>query len=701
MATAVQKITSLATTRDIPFNKLVLSQANVRRVRAGVSVEDLAEDIARRGLLQNLNVRPVLGTEGQETGEFEVPAGGRRYRALELLVRAKRLTKTAFVPCNVREASSPISAEEDSLAENTQRVDLHPLDQFRAFKSLVDAGQGVEDVAARFFVSPQIVRQRLKLAAVAPALLDAYAEDGMTLDHLMAFTVSGDQARQVQVWEQLSGTYNKEGYYIRRLLTEGSVAASDRRAVFVGVETYEAAGGRVSRDLFQQDQGGWLDDVALLDRLVAEKLTAEAEVVGTEGWKWVEAALDFTYGHASGLRRVYGQPPETSDEEQAAHEARTDELECLYAAHEGDKEVPDDVVAKVEALEAEIAAFNNRPLVYDPAEVARGGAFVTVDHQGRLRIERGFVRPDDEAPIAPASAEGGETEVDRGELGEPAPRAPAVITVGGQTEADEAEDDGAPKPLSERLVTELTAAKTVALRDAVGRDADAAHLAVLHALCLPAFYSFGHDTCLELSAKSASFGTQAPGLADSASAQAIDARHGFWAQRLPKRSDELWATLIGLGPDERKLLFAHVASLTVNVTREPFNRRSPGALAQGEVLARHVGLDMAQAGWRPTVDNYLGRVPKARILDAVRIAKGEMAAQLIDHLKKPEMAKEAERLLADIGWVPEPLLVAGAEVDAANEPGAVEALPEFLADEDELADGDEPDPAFAHAIAAE
>ena len=329
------------------------------------------------------------------------------------------------------------------------------------------------------------------------------------------------------------------------------------------------------------------------------------------------------------------------------------------------------------------------------------GAFVTVDHQGRLRVERGFVRPEDEAPVVPVSIEGGRTDAEGQATGEPAPRAPTVITVGGQTEADEPEDDGAPKPLSERLVTELTAAKTVALRDAVGRDADAAHLAVLHALCLPAFYSFGHDSCLELSAKSASFGTQAPGLKDSASAQAIDARHAFWAQRLPKRSDELWSTLIGLGPDERQLLFAHAASLTVNVTREPFNRRSPGALAEGEVLARHVGLDMAQAGWRPTVDNYLGRVPKARILEAVRTAKGEMAAQLIDHLKKPEMAKEAERLLADTGWVPEPLLVAGSEVDAVHEPGAVEALPDFLADEDEVADGDEPDPAYARAIAAE
>ncbi len=156
---------------------------------------------------------------------------------------------------------------------------------------------------------------------------------------------------------------------------------------------------------------------------------------------------------------------------------------------------------------------------------------------------------------------------------------------------------------------------------------------------------------------------------------------------------------MALGPDERQALFAHAASLTVNVTRKLFNRR-PQAIAHGEVLAQAVGLDMARAGWRPTVDNYLGRVPKARILDAVRQAKGEMAAQLIDHLRKPEMAKEAERLLADAGWLPEPL-VTGMEVEASDTSDAVEALPDFLADDEEPVEGDEPDRAYDHAIAAE
>ena len=304
MATAIQKITSLACHREVPFNKLVLSQANVRRVKAGVSVEELAEDIARRGLLQNLNVRPVVGADGQETGTFEVPAGGRRFRALEILVKSKRLAKTAPVPCNVRDAGSHISAEEDSLAENAQRVDLHPLDQFRAFKVQVDGGESIEDVAARFFVTPTVVKQRLRLAAVAPALLDLYAEDVITLELLMAFTVSADHERQLRVWEALARQTYKEPYQVRRLLTEGAVRAADRRARFVGVPAYDEAGGVRLQDLFQEDDGGWLQDVGLLELLATEKLREAAQAVADEGWKWIEVAVDFPYGPANVLRRL-------------------------------------------------------------------------------------------------------------------------------------------------------------------------------------------------------------------------------------------------------------------------------------------------------------------------------------------------------------------------------------------------------------
>ena len=187
MTKAVQKIT-LSPSRDIPFNKLVLSQSNVRRVKAGVSIEQLAESIAQRTLLQSLSVRAVVDADGNETGMFEVPAGGRRYRALELLVKQKRMSKTQAVPCVVREGGI---AEDDSVAENDERVGLHPLDQFRAFQTLRDIGMTEEDIAARHFVNPAIVKQRLRLASVSPKLHEVYAEDGMTLEQLMAFSGHG------------------------------------------------------------------------------------------------------------------------------------------------------------------------------------------------------------------------------------------------------------------------------------------------------------------------------------------------------------------------------------------------------------------------------------------------------------------------------------------------------------------------------
>jgi len=192
MAKADQRL-EMSPSRDIPFNKLVLSQSNVRRIKAGISIEDLAEDVARRRLLQSLNVRPILDTDGQETGMFEVPAGGRRYRALELLVKQKRLAKTAPIPCIVSEAGDEISAEEDSLAENVHRVALHPLDQFRAFQTLRAQRRSEEEIAAIFFVSVNVVKQRLRLAAVSPKLLDVYANDGMSLEQVMAFSVTADQ----------------------------------------------------------------------------------------------------------------------------------------------------------------------------------------------------------------------------------------------------------------------------------------------------------------------------------------------------------------------------------------------------------------------------------------------------------------------------------------------------------------------------
>ena len=707
MAQAPQKIV-LSSARDIPFNKLILSQANVRRIKTGVTIDELAEDIARRTLLQSLNVRAVIDADGSETGMFEVPAGGRRYRALELLVQQKRLAKTAPIPCVVRASDSDVSAEEDSLAENVQRQALHPLDQFRSFKALVGKGLSEEDIAARFFVPVNLVKQRLRLTTVSDRLLEIYAADGMTLDQLTAFSVSSDHARQEQVWESLSRSYNKEAYYIRRLLTESAVRVDDRRAQFAGVAAYEAAGGVVMRDLFTEDRGGWLQDPALLDRLVDEKLKVEASVIATEGWRWVSVAVDFKYGHTNGLRRLVSEPIAVTAEEAASYEALKAEFDALNQQYESADEFSEEADERLGELERAITVFEHRPIRYDVADIARAGVFVSLDQDGSLAVERGFVRPEDEAP---AIIDGGldtEDEQSTSDSSGDGSVQRAVITIGGEpasspNDADnETEEEDTVRPLSERLVTELTAHRTLALRDAVGSDFDAAFLAVLHVLVLNSFFRYSSDTCLEITTKSAGFSAQAPGLKDTMSAKAIAERHGHWQKHLPEKPSDLWPALLAFDGDSRQALFAHCASLAINAVHEPWNRNKE-RLAHADRLACAVALDMSAAGWVSTVENYLGRVPKARILEAVSEAKGEQSAQLIDHLKKGDMAAEAERLLADAGWLPEPLRTpnaAATDAPSAEAEGGIEELPEFLANSANGI-GDGPDGATDRLIAGE
>ena len=665
MAKTVQKIT-LSASRDIPFDRLVLSQSNVRRVKAGVSIEELAADIARRTLLQSITVRPVLDDKGAETGMFEIPAGGRRYRALELLVRQKRLAKTAPIPCVVRTEGI---AEEDSLAENVQRAPLHPLDQFRAFQALREKGQSEEEIAAVFFVAVSVVKQRLRLAAVSPRLLEVYAEDEMNLDQLMAFSVSPDHERQEQVWEAMQRSYNKEPYQIRRMLTEGAVRASDKRAQYAG-EDYVAAGGAIMRDLFQQDDGGWLQDAGLLARVMAEKLERDADALRAEGWKWVETATEFPYGHSYGLRRIPGSRRPLNDEEIAQVEALRQEAERLEEEAAAADEVPEDIDNRLTEIEEEINALTQRPPIYDPAESMMAGVFVSIDGSGKLRVERGYVRPEDELPViddgdqARLTDEGhedGQRADGLADGAEPSTAGGRVIVahVGGEAEPElELEEEDGIKPLSDRLLTELTAYRTLALREALGNEPGIAYLAMLHALCLKLFYRYGAESCLEIEAKSVMFGAQAPGLADTPLAERVDARHQTWAAQLPEDTSELWDALAAFDSDSREALFAHCVALTLNATHDSYNRR-PRALAHAGRLAETMSLDLAEAGWVPTVENYLGRVTKARILEAVREAKCEQAVQRIEGLKKDAMAEAAAQVLMGTGWLPEPLRTKG------------------------------------------
>jgi ParB family chromosome partitioning protein len=249
---------------SIPLNKLVASRLNVRKI-GGQSIEDLAASIKAHGLIHNLVV-----TKATKGDKHEVVAGARRLAALNKLAKDKVIPKTWDVPCRVVDADA---STESSLAENTIRQAMHPADQFTAFQQLVADGLGFEEIAARFGVTPITVRQRLKLANVAPRLFELYRTDEINLDQLMALAVTDDHAAQERVWESAQ-EWQRQPHALRRALTETMVdAASDPRARFVGIETYLNAGGLLERDLFQPQHEGYLIDAAKLDRLTDRRKT--------------------------------------------------------------------------------------------------------------------------------------------------------------------------------------------------------------------------------------------------------------------------------------------------------------------------------------------------------------------------------------------------------------------------------------------
>jgi ParB family chromosome partitioning protein len=403
----VETASENGTENFILLNKLKKSPKNARKTpHSEAAIEAYAASIAAKGILQNLVVEPEVDGEGAATGFYFVTIGEGRRLAQLLRVKRKEIKKTEPIRCIVDTANDP---HEISLDENVTRENMHPADQFEAFKKLADErGFGAEEIAARFGVTPHVVRQRLRLGAVSPKLMQVYRDGELTLEQLMAFAITADRSRQEVVFERLS--YNRDASTIRRLLTETHVSATDRRARFVGIEAYAEAGGTLLRDLFTEDRGGYLEDVALLDLLVTSKLGHEADTLReAEGWKWTEAHLDFP--HAHGMRRTYPHPVELSVEDQAALGAAQSEFDRLTERHQTTDELPDEVDARFE-LEAEIERLEGKRQAYDPDHVARGGAFVILNHDGTVRIERGFIRPGDEQPQAQIEEAGDTTASD-------------------------------------------------------------------------------------------------------------------------------------------------------------------------------------------------------------------------------------------------------------------------------------------------
>ena len=382
--------------RDIPLSQLELSPCNVRKTPADASAfTELKASIAAHGLLENL-IASAMEPGPDGGGRYAVIASGRRLAAMQALAAEGALEEDHPVPC--RMIGSIVAAEEVSLAENSVRAAMHPADQVEAFRRLADAGSTAAAIAARFGVSERTVAKRLRLGNAAPVLLEAYRAGEIYLETLMAFAVTTDHARQNAVWETVSQQgYRPGAWQIKQLLTEDRVSATSAIARFVGIEAYEAAGGRIDRDLFaeEDERGIWFDDPDLLNKLAMDSLQVAARELKTR-WKWAEARLDVDWSATAAFGRVRPQLAEPTDEEKAEIErlrTRNDEL-----ANMDDEDWTEELVEEADANETrldEIEAMIEARAVYRREDIAIAGCIATIGNDGELKLIQGLVRPED------------------------------------------------------------------------------------------------------------------------------------------------------------------------------------------------------------------------------------------------------------------------------------------------------------------
>jgi len=367
-----------AETQYLPLADLKLSTLNPRQgALPEGDVETLAESIKVLGLIQNLS-----GWKAKGGKKVEIVAGGRRLRALQYLAKSDP-DHPAVQSILVNVTTDKMVAEAWANAENTARADLDPADEIRAYGRMVETGAPVETIATAFAVTEAHVKGRLKLAKLPDGVLDALKAKTINLDTAKAFTLCDDAKRIAEALAKIeSGDIDNQNQ-LRRMLTNQAVKQSDRRAIFVGIKAYEAAGGTLTRDLFSEDV--FLESEALLSDLFAKAMEDAADKLEADGWKWTQTLenshvsyYDIEQSKCSRLYKIEGE----------LSEAEAEEYDALAELVEGDA-ITDEGQARLEELE--LIRLGD----FSAEQRALSGGFVYVGSDGMLKFEAGFVKPED------------------------------------------------------------------------------------------------------------------------------------------------------------------------------------------------------------------------------------------------------------------------------------------------------------------
>lgn len=621
--------------QSIPLKKLAQSPRNVRKASDAAEDAQLKADIAARGLLQNLVVRKGA------RGKFEVEAGGRRLAALQVLAEEGAIARTHKVTCLVIEGDES-EVREASLAENFQRLAMNPADEAQAFASIIESGASVEDVARRFGLTVRFVEGRLRLASLARCVFEALAEGAITLDMAKAYGAVSDTGRQAHVFAEMrQAWYQVTPDTIRRMVLDATVRGSDPRAILVGRDAYIEAGGRIERELFDDDASESWIDVALLEDLAHKAMDEAASARTSElGLAWVRPTLDCYVGHdlIEGLGRLPAEPAPLSEEEAKA----LAELETEYdreAAILEDEDSSEEEVAKAEEelgrIERAMRALNDRaPVIADELK-AEAGAFLVLSRSGEPTLVPQYytehdVIIDDEGVLEPV-AEGG---------------------------ADKTRSAA----FSQRLLDELAMQR---------RDVLAIHLANDPALALDLMiFTLADQDGQDWRAKKAVTIAGPVAHGPVAGFEAKDAPASAALAEFTGTLDESWragateverfADFRALPDEARSEWLGFVVARTLIAS---LNTGGERGVPLHEALGALLEIEMAH-WWRPTAANFFDRVPKARTLEAFDAVGGPELVSRYSASKKSELASAAERIFSGnfigeagvkeraLGWVP-------------------------------------------------
>lgn len=625
----------------VPLNKLDRDPLNVRKTYTAESVEALAASIKANGVLQNIIVRKAT------KGRYFVSAGGRRLAALELLAEQGEISKDHPVEAKIRMAED---ATEISLTENVMREQMHPADQYEAFKTLADQGKSVSDIAARFGTTEIIVNRRLALAKVSPVLMAAYRAEELSFEQLAAFTISDDHARQEEVWNGLQ-SWDRSAHTIKRQLTAEEVPGTDKRVAFIGgLAAYEAAGGPVRRDLFSE-AGGFACDSGLLETLVLAKLESLAEPVKAEGWKWVEFVAsqpDSLYQ----LGRVYPQKMELSEADQAKLDQLSEEYDSLAELIEAGA-ADEDAEPRLAEVEKQIDALRDAEEAYQAEDLARAGAILTLDYHGRLSIHRGLVKDEDRKAK-------GETDKGDGD---------------GIEDTEETASKAAKLTHSAPLIEDLTAQKTAVLRVELSNNPDIALVAVVHAMLLRVAYAYNTEqSALQISLTHERLEGSMKRPDDNRALAEWESIKENYGHKITGNPADLWEWCLDQSREELLNLLAFAAAHSVNAVELKFSGDRRQAFAHADQIGQALNVDMRDY-FTPTAESYFNHLNRQSIEAAVAEVRGADFASGISAMKKAEAATYAEKAVKDSGWLPAPIRIATAPVEDEAESAEIHPLP--------------------------